>query len=503
MKTYLAVYLVSFLLAVSVTPLVIWLAHRLRLYDSRGIRKIHKHTIPRLGGTAIFLSTLIAVVAILFIYNDFDKSFSKTQNQILVLLGAGAFIFLVGLIDDVRGLRASHKLLAQVAASTILCLSGVRIVSIDFVGIHALNLGWLSFPVTILWIVAVTNAMNLIDGLDGLAAGISAIAYVAIATFSIFGGQTVMSIITLAVLGSLCGFLIFNFNPARIFMGDCGSMFLGFVLAGASVICSVKSGTVVALALAMLALGVPIFDMLFAMLRRFLEGRRIMSPDRSHLHHLLLDLGLRQRHIVVCMYIVTAMAAGAGLLMMLSQDAGAILIFICAIILQILLFRLVGAVNLRQAMLGLKQKYTALRQKSREVESYEQVELYFRRATTFKTWWHAVCYAAERMDFLCVKLPLTNRDGSKRNLIWQKDNYNIGPEELIDVTVPLRDRRAGESLKLNVGIATNNSLESAGHRAVLLTRLIEKYNLTNLPVNERKNSFQNKVVDQPVAAGSS
>jgi hypothetical protein len=345
--------------------------------------------------------------------------------------------------------------------------------------------------------------MNLIDGLDGLAAGISAIAYVAIAVFSIFGSQIVMSIITLAVLGSLCGFLIFNFNPARIFMGDCGSMFLGFVLAGSSVICSVKSGTVVALALAILALGVPIFDMVFAMLRRFLEGRRIMSPDRSHLHHLLLDLGLRQRHIVVCMYIITAMAAGAGLLMMLSQGTGAILIFICAIILQILVFRLVGAVNLREAIVGLKHKYAVLRQKSREVESYEQVELYFRRANTFKTWWHAVCFAAEKMDFLCVKLPLTNRDGTRRNLIWQKGNFNIGPERLVDVTVPVRDRRAGESLKLNVEITVNNSLESAGRRTVLLTKLMERYNLSNLPANKEKSQSLNKIARQPSVTGSS
>ncbi len=480
MKTYLAVYLGSFLSSVSVTPVVIWFAHRLRLYDSFGIRKIHKNTIPRIGGTAIFLSTMIAVVAILLINNDAGKAFAQIQNQIFVLLGAGAFIFLVGLVDDLRGLRALHKLLAQVAAGTILCLAGVRIESIDFAGIHALNLGWMSFPVTIIWIMAVTNAMNLIDGLDGLAAGISAIAYLAIAAFSIFGGQMMMSIITLAVLGSLCGFLIFNFNPARIFMGDCGSMFLGFVLAGASVICSVKSGTVVALALSMLALGVPIFDMVFTMLRRYLQGRRIMSPDRSHLHHLLLDLGLRQRHVVVSMYILTAMAAGAGLLMMLSKGTGAILIFICAIILQILVFRLVGAVNLGQALTGLRKKYAALCQKNREVESYEQVELYFRRAKTFETWWHAVCFAAEKMDFSRVRLPLTNRDGSRRNLVWQKNNFNIRPEELIDVTVPVRDRRTGASLKLNVGIVTNNSLESAGHRTVLLTRLMERYNLSNL-----------------------
>jgi len=502
MKTYLAVYLGSFLLAVLFTPAVIWVAHRLRLYDGHSIRKVHKHTIPRIGGAAIFLSTMVLVAVIPFINNNVGKAFGEIRTQLFALLGAGAFVFLIGLIDDVRGLRVRHKLPAQVAAATVLCLAGVRIESIDIAGIYALNLGWLSFPATILWIVAVTNAMNLIDGLDGLAAGIAAIACGTIAVFSIFGGQIIMAVIMLAVLGSLCGFLIFNFNPARIFMGDCGSMFLGFVLAGVSVICSVKSGTVVALALAVLALGVPIFDMAFTMLRRYLQGRHIMSPDRSHLHHLLLDLGLRQRHVVVSMYIVTAMAAGAGLLMMLSHGAGAILIFICSIMLQILVFRLVGAVNLRQALGQLRQKYASERQRNHEVESYEKVELHFRQAKTFETWWHAVCFAAEQMDFSRVKLPLTNRDGSRRNLVWQKDNANIGPEELVEVTVPVRDRREGKPLQLNVGIAANNSLESAGHRTVLLTRLMERYGPSNLSRKGRNTLSENEIVDEPVTAGA-
>jgi UDP-GlcNAc:undecaprenyl-phosphate GlcNAc-1-phosphate transferase len=445
---------------------------------------------------------MVLAVAIPFLSKNMGEAFVEIRTQLFALLGTGMFVFLIGLIDDVRGLRARHKLSAQIVAAMVLCLAGVRFESINIAGIYTLNMGWLSFPATILWIVAVTNAMNLIDGLDGLAAGIAAIACGTIAVFSIFGGQIIMTIIMLAVLGSLCGFLIFNFNPARIFMGDCGSMFLGFVLAGASVICSVKSGTVVGFALAALALGVPIFDMTFSMLRRYLQGRRIMSPDRSHLHHLLLDLGLRQRHVVVSMYIVTAMAAGAGLLMMLAQGAGAILIFTCAIALQILVFRLVGAVNFHQALTELRQKYTSKRQRKSEVESYEKVELYFQQAKTFETWWHAVCFAAEQMDFSRVKLPLTNRDGSQRNLVWKKDNVNIGPEELVDVTVPLHDRREGKPLQLNVGIVTNNSLESAGHRTVLLTRLIERYGLatlTNKQGRKRPDSTDN--VKQTVSAG--
>lgn len=497
MNTYIAVYLGAFLLAVLFTPVVIWAAHRMRLYDGHNIRKVHKRSIPRIGGVAIFLSTMAIVGMVLFISNS--RELEEIRTQTLALLGTGIFIFLTGLWDDVRGLRARYKLTAQVAAALVLALAGVRIGVIDIPGIYTLHLGLLSFPLTILWIVGITNAMNLIDGLDGLAAGISAITCGTIAVFSILGGQTMMAVVTLALLGSLCGFLIFNFNPARIFMGDSGSMFLGFVLAGVSVTCSVKSKTVVGLALVMLALGVPIFDMAFAILRRYLQGRRIMSPDKSHLHHILLELGLRQKHIVICMYIVTAMAAGAGLLMMLSRGAGAVLIFACAVILQVLMFRVVGAVNLCRSLVQLKEKYLNRCQQKREIESYEQVELHFQQAKSFETWWHAMCFAAESMDFSRVNLPVTRRDGSQQNLTWEKNDVNIGPGELVELTVPVRDRRAGGPLQLKVGIHANNSLESAGHRAVLLTRLMERYGLNNLvSVN---NNPQLRYTPQSVAAG--
>lgn len=238
--------------------------------------------------------------------------------------------------------------------------------------------------------------------------------------------------------------------------------------------------------LAVLSLGVPIFDMVFTMLRRYLQDRRMMSPDRSHLHHLLLDLGLRQRHVVICMYIMTALAAGAGLLMMLSHGGAAILIFACAIILQVLVFRLVGAVNLRKTLVGLRQKFASSYARKQEVGHYEQVELYFQQAKSFDTWWHAVCFAADEMDFCRINLPLTNRDGSARNLVWQNEAANADPSKLMQVTVPIQDRREGPSLQLNVGIVINNSLESAGHRTALLTRLMERYGLASLSPNEKE-----------------
>lgn len=249
MKTYATIYFVSFFLSVILTPLVIWVGHKLQLYDVCNVRKIHKETIPRIGGSAIFISTMVLIVAVLFLNNHLGRALVAVRGRVFALLATGTFIFLVGLVDDVRGLRAKHKLLAQLAAAITICLAGIRIEQINVLGLYTVDFGWFSFSVTILWIVAVTNAINFIDGLDGLAAGISAIACGTIAIFSIASGQIVMAAIMLAILGSLSGFLIFNFNPARIFMGDCGSMFLGFMLAGASVICSAKSGTVVGLCL--------------------------------------------------------------------------------------------------------------------------------------------------------------------------------------------------------------------------------------------------------------
>jgi hypothetical protein len=201
------------------------------------------------------------------------------------------------------------------------------------------------------------------------------------------------------------------------------------------------------------------------------------------------------------MYVMTAMAAGAGLLMMLSHGAKAILIFTCAIMLLILVFRLAGAVSLRQTLQGLKQKYASSHQRRQEVESYERVELHFRQAKTFETWWHAVCFAAEQMDFARVKLPLTNRDGSIRNLTWQRANASIDPAKLVQVTVPIRDRREGPSLQLNVGITTNNSLESAGHRTALLTRLMGRYDLANLSTKKGCRTSETVVAAGVAAVG--
>ena len=200
MKTYVAVYFGSLLLAAVITPLIIYIAHLLKIYDNPDVRKVHTSAIPRMGGVAIFLSFATLTIIALFLNNDIGQIFRESQIQMIIMLAAGAFIFIIGLVDDFYGLRARHKLLAQIVAASALYLAGIRIVSLNFANLFVLDFGWLSFPATLFWVLAITNAVNLIDGLDGLAAGIAAVACAVIAIFALerqlgpYGGADACSI---------------------------------------------------------------------------------------------------------------------------------------------------------------------------------------------------------------------------------------------------------------------------------------------------------------------
>jgi len=488
MKTYYFTYLCSAVLALVVTPIVIYIARVLGIYDNLDVRKVHTSAIPRIGGVAIFLSTIALVIVVLFLDNSIGGTFRGMQVQIVTLLAASTFIFLAGLVDDLRGLRVRYKLPAQIAAATALCLAGVRIDSLNIVNLFTIHLGVLSFPATIFWIITITNAVNLIDGLDGLAAGISAVTCAVIAIFAFDNGQPLMVVLMLALLGSLSGFLFFNFNPARIFMGDCGSMFLGFFLASSGIMCATKSETIVALALPGLALGLPIFDTIFSMVRRYLGRRGMMSPDRKHLHHKLLDAGLCQRHVVIAMYGLTVLAAGLGMFMMVAQKVGAVTIFFCVLLLLVLVFRVAGAVRWRETIAGLRRNHTISRQIRLERENFEKAELYFQQTETFEQWWQTICLAADEMNFTRSSLSLTNRDGTRRTLAWERKNRDTDVDDLVKVAVPVHDRRSGPVLNLEIEVHANGSIESVGRRIALFGRLIEQYSVANLPTNPEKSS---------------
>ena len=452
--------------------------------DRPDVRTVHSQPIPRIGGVAVFLSAMSLIIAVLFLDNAVSERFRDIQVQLMAVLCSAGFIFLVGLVDDLKGLPARVKFFAELFAAGALYWIGVRITGIAVTDAWTLHLGLWSCPLTVLWIVGITNAVNLSDGLDGLAAGISAVACGVIAIFAIHSSQVVMAVLMLALLGSLTGFLFFNFNPAKVFMGDCGSLFLGFTIAASSVMCASKSSALVGLALPVLALGIPIFDTLFSMLRRFLERRSIFSPDRSHLHHHLLDLGLTQRHVVIVAYAVTCLFAGLGLFMMVTRSINSLVIFFCILLLALLFFRVVGSVRLRETIVGLRKKYELSSRCRQEQMNFEQAQLYFRDARNFDDWWQAVCGAAKRMDFAWVSLKTTDKNGAERTEVWRlTDSDPPDKSEVVVMNLPVRNHGLAGVMEFEIAILVNGSLESAGHRATLFSRLIDEHGVAAVSQN--------------------
>lgn len=489
MNIYLSVYTFSLLLVLTMTPAVIQFAHRFNIVDVPGARHMHTNPMSHVGGIAIFISMMIISISVLWYRNSGITIDQTMQGQLRVLLLATGFMFITGLIDDIKekGLRARIKFVAQISSALIVCLAGIRIESVVITDSVTLDFGWLSWPLTIFWIVGITNAVNLIDGLDGLAGGICAIACGTIAVFASSIGNMAVVVLMLALLGSVTGFLFFNFHPAKIFMGDCGSMLLGFMIASSSIICFSKSSALVGLALPIAVLGVPVFDTLFSMLRRFLERRSIFSADRSHFHHKLIELGFTQSQAVIAIYGVTLLNAGLGMFMIVTPKIYVPIIFFCILILLLLIFHIVGSVRLAQIKAAMQKRYKIINREREERKSFEEAALYFRRAVTFEQWWQAVSTAAGKMEFWTVDLPLVNRDGTSRALSWSYNGHGPipDPEGLIQVHVPVRDRRSGSSLHLKIELFKNGSLESAGRRVALFTRLIDEHDINNLRLENR------------------
>ena len=481
MKTYLFVYLGSLLVAGITTPIVIYIARRVRIYDVPEARKVHSSRIPRIGGIAIFLSAISIIVAVLFLDNHVGQVFRNIQAEVITFLAACTFIFMVGLVDDIHGLRAWVKLVALSGAVTALYVVGVRIDHINLLGSSKVDFGWLSFPITALWIIGISTAVNFIDGLDGLAAGISAVTCAVIGVFAFSRGQLLMVVFMLALLGSLSGFLFFNFNPARIFMGDCGSMFLGFALGSTSVMCAMKSQAIVGLALPALALGLPIFDTFFTLLRRYLARRRILSSDYGHIHHKLLGLGLRHSHAVIAMYGMTLVAVGLGMFMMIARQVGAVVIFFCVLLLFVLVFRLIGVARFHNIIAQLRLNGAKSRKSKQYIDVFENAQLELYRATSLRSFWQVVSKTAEKIGFLEISLTVTAHGGRKHNFTWHSKCNDRPWEEIFSVSLPMNESRFGLPMDVNAKIQLNDSLESAGQCTMLLGRLVDEYSAAYPP----------------------
>lgn len=329
------VYLLAFVITLALVPLTIKLAGKVGAIDiPKDNRRVHTKPIPRIGGVAIFVaitvSAIIASASGLFspgavdrvngianIHWDFDLLTEGRINPTLGVVLGGVIIFIVGFIDDLKGMSPKVKLAGQIVAATFVYAVGVRIEFISNIfGDGVANFSTLiCYIVTVTWIVAITNTINLIDGLDGLAAGVVAIASLCIAYVGYIFGFYIGAFPMLAIAGGALGFLPYNFFPAKTFMGDCGSQYLGFMLASFSILGTVKSATIVAVLIPSLALFLPIIDTLLAIVRRAINSKPIMQADKGHLHHRLLKSGMGQRRTVLCLYGVCGIMGVAAVLL--------------------------------------------------------------------------------------------------------------------------------------------------------------------------------------------
>lgn len=295
----------AFLFALAVTPCVIRLSERKQCFDfPDGVRKIHDRPIPRLGGLGVF-GAFLGSLLLLALLSPFSLS-------PFFVLGIGV-IFATGLFDDLFSLPPWGKFLGQCLGALFLLSGGVVIRFFTLPWNHVVYLGWFGYPLTLLWIVGISNALNLIDGLDGLSGGVGVIAALTLGIIALQEGRVEPALLAFLLVGATLGFLLYNFPPARIFLGDGGALFLGGMLAVISVQGAVKSAAAFTLALPSLILGVPIFDTLFAIVRRRKNRLPISSPDRGHLHHRLLERGYSKREVVTIFYGISALCGGIAI----------------------------------------------------------------------------------------------------------------------------------------------------------------------------------------------
>ena len=313
----LAVALVVTLLT---TPVVKSLAQKWGAVDvPKDNRRMHDHPIPRMGGLAIFFGFILSVLL-----------FVPITPQLQGMLLGAVIIVVLGIFDDIYALGAVLKFVIQIAAALVAVLAGNKIDVLSNPNVFSANpywdLGWLSIPVTVIWIVAITNAVNLIDGLDGLAVGVSTISSMTLLVIALVVSEGQVALLMAALAGACIGFMPYNINPAKIFMGDTGSTFLGYVLAVVSIQGLFKFYTIISFAVPFLMLGLPLFDTCFAFIRRIAHGQSPMHADRSHVHHRLIDMGFSQKQAVAVLYVISAILGLSAVVLTTSGPLKAMLL---------------------------------------------------------------------------------------------------------------------------------------------------------------------------------
>lgn len=319
-RTYLACFVLGAVVSVSATPLVIRLADRLRVVDRPGGRKAHSGATPLMGGIGIFLGVWTPLCLLSFWSNSITESLAQSFHKFVAIFLAGLAMLALGIVDDKRGLNARVKFAVQGLVAVGLVFSGITFGDLTIPGMGGIKLGLLGPLLTVVWIVGITNALNLVDGIDGLAAGVALFVASTNAVIAIHNVNLMLALMMCAMAGACVGFLKYNFAPARIYLGDTGSLFIGVTLAATSVAANSKSTTAASMIIPFVALGYPVLDTVLAMARRSLLGKSMFAGDRGHIHHRLLAKGLSHRNAALLLYAVCALFSLTALAILFEND---------------------------------------------------------------------------------------------------------------------------------------------------------------------------------------
>lgn len=491
MQTYVFSFVLATVASALLTPVARAIAFHFNIVSIPGGRHIHGRSIPRLGGVGIFAGAVIPFVG-LFVSGLFKEVLGPDVTWRLTgLLVGSTIMFTVGVLDDVKGVRARDKLLVQIAAAIIAWGFGFRIDAVGLPFLGDFNFGVLSLPATVLWIVGIINAVNLIDGLDGLAAGVVFFAGVTNFVVAYLTGTTFVAVVMATLAGSVLGFLFYNFNPARIFMGDSGSYFLGFVLA----VCSIsgplqKASATISIVVPIVALGVPIIDTMLAIVRRFLERRPIFSPDRGHIHHRLLDMGITHRRAVLIIYGVSiALCVGAmGIAFGRQLEVGAAILAVSAVLFGLIRFigyfeylAIVGRQKqrirsrhvewLRKVVLEVGPRLSKMPNDDAvldelkwlaEAARFDLIELLSEGDVVAKSWTGADYQDMDRRDVCVVRFPLGN-NGAALRFGWRSEYGDVPPQ--MDILLQLVVDQVFNALVLRESAITRQVINSESRPA--------------------------------------
>ncbi|HYO59063.1 MraY family glycosyltransferase [Archangium sp.] len=447
----MVIHLVAFLVALMVALVLTWVVRNRAmawglLDQANCSRKVHVRPIPRLGGIGI-LGGFFAPLCVLFLVDSGVGNYFRSHTALVWgLLGGGLGIAALGLYDDLRGAGAKLKFSVQLSLALGLYVLGFRIELIASPFGPPVPLGPFSLPFTVLWVVGVINALNLIDGLDGLAGGVALFGVGTNFILALSRGDVLLCLLMAALAGAILGFLVFNFNPASIFMGDTGSMFLGFVLAAISIKTSAKSGTAVAMLVPVMALGLPIMDTLLAMVRRTMLGRPMFSADKEHIHHRMMSrLVLSHREAVLVLYGLCALFTLTALGLHWANTAQSTLLLTGMAVVVAVLMRKLGYLDLRRASGVGEVRRKNIRLRSLVKDVTDEV----REATGVKDLWDAVRPLADALDASRLELSLERqREGYRDGLTFETQ------------------RPAGSALPLEVGLEVKSGDERLGRLVI-------------------------------------